>query len=152
MPGAHSRRSCAVRQHPATQASSKKLKAVFRPKSYWQDLANRAILTKSLQERRIGFDDAAHAIERNKRITAEYARLFKADPQRFLWAGLAAMASAEVGRTLAQLRDFATPAPRGDDRELEHRDSRTGTDNSDWKSKNNAVKNAMNRLIDNAKK
>ncbi len=43
------------------------------------------------------------AIQQNKKITAAYAELYKSDPKKFNWAGLAAFISAQVGKTLERL-------------------------------------------------
>lgn len=49
-------------------------------------------------------------MEMNKRITAAYANMYLKDPDKFLWAGMAALASCEVGKGLQAAKDLAESA------------------------------------------
>lgn len=52
----------------------------------------------------------ANIFELNRRITAAYAEMYLSDPSRFVWAGMAALASCEVGKGMLKakiLRDEA---------------------------------------------
>lgn len=46
----------------------------------------------------------AEIVRRNEQITAAYAEMYLRDPQVYLWAGMAALTSAEVGRGMYLMR------------------------------------------------
>jgi len=78
---------------PATQSPTIQLAA---SRSYWKQKANEAI----------GWKEGGKypgAIEMNRRITAQYAETYLRDPNKFVWAGMAAFASNEVGEGMKKL-------------------------------------------------
>lgn len=73
---------------------------VTRSVSQWRELADQKFInyTRQVPGRLTDVD----AKELNRRITASYAKMYLSRPSVFKWAGMAALASAEVGRGMQQ--------------------------------------------------
>jgi hypothetical protein len=61
---------------------------------YWEEKAKEIV----------GYGKDVDVIEMNRRITAAYAEMYLRSPSKFLWAGMAALASCDVGKGMIQAK------------------------------------------------
>jgi hypothetical protein len=61
----------------------------------------------------IGYGKDVDIAEMNRRITAAYAEMYLRNPSKFLWAGMAAFASREVGKGMGQAQTLQEQAGTG---------------------------------------
>jgi hypothetical protein len=92
--------------YPGAMQNEKK-EAPSKTRAEWQALAKAKLKLDLVAKAK----DPKAIFDLNKRVTAAYAEMYLRDPSKFLWAGMAALASDEVGKGMKKAFDAIKEPP-----------------------------------------